>query len=229
MPKKKKLFIAILNQGSIRTELTNVISQLSLDDRYMIVANYPAEKPIAYNRNLTVRRFLESDCDYLLMMDNDCPPHSIKRLIELADYDKDIIGGLCFGYLKEMIVPFCMRKNEEGTYNIADVYEGGGVIECDAIGSGNMMIARRVLENIDFPFRNEYDKEGMKIKGLDFNFCERAKKKGYRVWCDTSLTCSHWTTVDLSIIWKTLQKQIGTIRKLQTKIEELIKKENAVQ
>jgi GT2 family glycosyltransferase len=226
---KKKIFIAVLNQGFIRTELTNIMTQLSQDDRYVLMATYPAEKPIANNRNTVVRKFLESDCDYLLMMDNDCPPNSIDRLIEMADYDKDIIGGLCFGYLKEMIVPFCMKKNEEGTYNIADVCEGGGVMECDAIGSGNMMIARRVLENIDFPFRNEYDKEGIKIKGLDFNFCARAKKKGYKVWCDTSLICSHWTTINLSVVWKTLQKQIEVIKTLNTKLEELTKKEDAIQ
>jgi GT2 family glycosyltransferase len=136
-------------------------------------------------------------------------------MIQMADYDKDIIGGLCFGFLKEMIIPFCMKLNKQGTYDMAEIAIKSGVQECDAIGSGNMMIARRVLEDIPHPFRNEYDSEGIKRRGLDFNFCKRAKEKGYKVWVDTDLLCSHFTRANLKDIWLTINEYRQAIKKLK--------------
>ena len=199
--KNKSIYIAILNQGNIRPEMADLMSGLSRQRKYEILINYPCAKPITNNRNQIVKRFLETEMDYLLMLDNDCVANG--KLLELADYDKDIIGGVSFGYLKQMLVPFVMKKKLTGKYDVIDINKNSGVIECDAIGSGNMMIARRVLEELPFPFRNEYDPEGIKTRGLDFNFCRRAKKLGYRVWVDTDMLVSHWTTVDLKTMWET--------------------------
>jgi len=199
--KNKSIYIAILNQGSIRPEMADLMSGLSSQRKYKILINYPCAKPITNNRNQIVKKFLETEMDYLLMIDNDCIAN--EKLLDLADYDKDIIGGVCFGYLKKMVVPFVMKKKLTGKYDVVDINKNSGVIECDGIGSGTMMIARRVLEELPFPFRNEYDPEGIKTRGLDFNFCRRAKKLGYKVWVDTDMLVSHWTTVDLKTIWET--------------------------
>jgi len=207
--KNKSIYIAVLNQGSIRPEIAHLLSILSKQRKYEIIISYPAKKPITNNRNTIVKNFLETECDYLLMMDNDCVP--TEKLLDLADYDKDIIGAVCFGYLKKMLIPFAMKLKLDGKYDIIETGLNDGVIECDAIGSGVMMIARRVLEDMPFPFRNEYDPEGIKTKGLDFNFCRRAKKKGFKVWVDTDMLASHWTTLDLLEVWRTfdqLRKQI---------------------
>jgi len=201
MPKNKTIYVAFLNQGSIRVELSDLLSKISKQGKYKLMVNYPANKPISYNRNLICKKFLETDADYLLMLDNDCIPS--EKILDLADYDKDIIGGTCFGFIKGNIVPFLMKKREDYRYDIANADLNNGVIECDAIGSGCMMIARRVLENLPYPFRNEYDTEGIKTRGLDFNFCLRAKKLGYKTYCDTDMLVSHWATVDLKNMWLT--------------------------
>jgi len=207
--KNRSIYIAALNQGVIRPELADLLSRLPSQGKYDIVITYPAKKPITNNRNSIVKDFLVSECDYLLMIDGDCIPTD--KLLDLADYDKDIIGGMCFGYLKKMLCPFAMRKKKSGKYDILDIDQNSGVVECDAIGSGTMMIARRVLEDMPFPFRNEYDPEGIKTKGLDFNFCKRAKDMGYKVWVDTDMLVSHWSVMDLKEIWlsfDSLRKQI---------------------
>jgi len=207
--KTKSIYIAVLNQGSIRPEMADLLSILPRQRKYDISISYPARKPITNNRNTIVKEFLETEYDYLLMMDGDCIPTD--KILDLADYDKDIMGAVCFGYLKKMLVPFVMKIKKDGKYNILDIGQNSGVVECDAIGSGVIMIARRVLEDIPFPFRNEYDTEGIKTKGLDFNFCKRAKDIGYKVWADTDMLVSHWTTMDLREVWLTMdniRKQI---------------------
>jgi len=211
--KNKSIYIAVLNQGGIRVELVNLLSKIERQGKYKLMITYPAKKPISYNRNLICKRFLTTDCDYLLMIDGDCVPTD--KILNLADYDKDVIGGTCFGFVNKMIVPFCMKKRDDGRYDVVDASLNGGVIEVDAIGSGVMMIARRVLEEMPYPFRNEYDPEGIKTRGLDFNFCTRAKKLGYKVWCATDMLVSHWATVDLLFMWQNFDELVKTIRKLK--------------
>jgi len=216
--KNKSVLISVLNQGEVRPELVDLLFRLRDGGKYKIGIEYPAKKPIAYNRNDICKRFLETEYDYLLMIDSDCVPN--EKVLELADYDKDIIGATCFGFLKNMIVPFVMRQRQDFKYDIVDADLNNGIVEVDAIGSGVMMIARRVLENLPFPFRNEYDPEGIKTKGLDFNFCRRAKLLGYKVFCDTDILASHWTTIDLKTMWITFDKLYRMIESLKKQLNE---------
>jgi len=216
--RNKSIYIAVLNQGWIRPELVSLLSQLPKQRKYNLYIGYPAHKPITHNRNTIVKRFLETGMDYPLMIDNDnVPPISI---LDLADYEKDVIGGLCFAFIKDTLIPLCLKKNKEMTYDLMDVNNNQGLIECDAIGSGVMMIKKEVLENIPFPFKNEYDPEGIKKKGLDITFCERAKEKGYKVWCHLDKKCSHWSTIDLREIWTGYNFLIKEIRKLQGELND---------
>lgn len=212
--KNKGIYIAILNQGWVRPELVTMLANLPKKREYNIYIGYPAHKPITHNRNTIVKRFLESGMDYLLMIDSDnIPPQNI---LELADYDKDVIGGLCYAFMNNMIIPLCLELNDHKSYDLMDISLNEGLVECDGIGSGVMMIKKEVLENIQFPFENMYDPEGIKIKGLDIKFCESAKEKGYKVWCHTDYKCSHWTTIDLKQIhlgYDTLRKEISKYKK----------------
>jgi len=212
--KSKSIYISILNQGWIRPELATLLSRLPEQRKYNLYIGYPAHKPITNNRNIIVKRFLESGMDYLLMIDNDnVPPENI---LDLADYEKDIVSGLCFAFMKNMIIPLCLKMNQEKTYDLMDIEEKSGLVECDGVGSGVMMIKREVLEKLPFPFRNEYDPEGIKTKGLDVNFCRRAKEIGFKVWCHLDMKCSHWTPVDIRNVWigyNELIKEINKIKK----------------
>jgi len=212
--KSKSIYINILNQGWIRPELATLLSRLPEQRKYNLYIGYPAHKPITNNRNIIVKRFLESGMDYLLMIDNDnVPPENI---LDLADYEKDIVSGLCFAFMKNMIIPLCLKMNQEKTYDLMDIEEKSGLVECDGVGSGVMMIKREVLEKLPFPFRNEYDPEGIKTKGLDVNFCRRAKEIGFKVWCHLDMKCSHWTPVDIRNVWigyNELIKEINKIKK----------------
>lgn len=196
------IFIAVLNQGDIRQELVQVLSYLTHNNKHTITLSYPAEKPISYNRNKIVKDFLESGHDYLLMIDGDnVPPINI---LDMVEHEKEIVGGLCFAYMKDAIIPLVLKKNENGSYTTMRIDGSEGLIECDAVGSGCMMIKREVLEEIKAPFLNEYDEDGIKVTGLDIAFCRRAKEKGFKVWCDLNQPISHITMIDLKKIYNIL-------------------------
>ena len=207
---KKAVMIAVLNQGAIRPELSTVLTELPLQDKYELHIYYPARKPIAQNRNMIVQNFLSRpQYDYLIMIDSDNVPPL--NLLNLVDYQKDIVGVLYCGFQKGMIIPFVMKAGKDGLYKVMDLNDKKGLVECDAIGTGVIVIKREVLEKVRHPFRNEYDADGIKLMGLDFNFCKRAKEQGFKVYAHLDYVTSHWVTMDLKdyygVVWQLDQTQ----------------------
>lgn len=217
---KIAIYIAVLNQGEIRPEISQWLTQLTSAAPLPIFIDYPARKPISYNRNEIVKKFLKTDCDYLMMLDGDIiVPNNI---LDLITYGKDIIGGLCFSFSMisagvTSIVPLILKRNKKilpgekfKKYVPIDQKKWEGLTECDAIGTGHIIISRRVLEEPYWLktggwFVNEYDKTGDKVIGLDLNFCKRAKKLGYKIYCHTDYKCGHWTPVNLLMLYNSFE------------------------
>jgi len=206
-----KIQISVLNQGSIRPELANYLMQLLTDNRYQLTITYPFYKPIQHSRNLIVREFLKTDREWLIMIDDDIVPH--RNILSLIGYDKDIIG-LPVPIWKSEIVGD-KRKTEIG-YMILDWVENEsgyrqrkvegneGMIEVDAVGTGCIIINRRVLEKLDFPFKRTWNEDGTQNIGLDLMFCKMAKEIGFKVFTHLDYVCSQYENIDILEISKLL-------------------------
>jgi hypothetical protein len=136
-----------------------------------------------------------------MLDDDNVPPNNI---LNLVDFNKDIICGISFGFQQNLVVPSVFKRRDNGLYTIHEFTGEEGLMEVDAAGSGQMIIARRVLEKLEYPFRNEYDRDGVKKLGLDLNFCQRAKELGFQVFAHTDYICSHIVPFDLKTIYATL-------------------------
>ena len=73
------------------------------------------------------------------------------------------------------------------------------MFECDGLGTGFLLIKKKVLTALfdkkfvaknGFPFNFMQKKDGNDI-GEDLAFCLRARKKGFKVWCDPSIPLRH--------------------------------------
>lgn len=229
---KKSIYLAILNQGEIAAELSQWSNSILTITPYPIFVDYSCEKPISFNRNQIVKRFLERpQYDYLIMLDSDIVPPA--EYLNLVDFDKDIISGLCFAFVKKNIFPLILKysKAKKNTGNKYRPYDSihpdkwTGLVECDAVGTGAIILSRKVLEAVPYPFRNEYDKTGEKLIGLDINFCHRAKKLGFKVFCHTDYICSHHTRFDLKSIYYTMRQVYKDIDTLKEE-KQLLQKQN---
>lgn len=212
MSKVKTIYLAILNQGWIRAELAMLLNLWAREAPYNIFLSLPAEKPIQHNRNHIVKKFLETDFDYLMMLDDDIVPP--RDFWKLADLDKDIVGGLCFAYKQQKVIPLALQRLPENeredvkwkyrTWTLKDIKASGGLTEVDAVGTGAIIIARRVLEHPKMKpaFVNYYDKDGLRIEGLDLSFCRRAQGAGFKIYCHFGYPCSHFCDQDLKEIFK---------------------------
>lgn len=212
--KKKWIYLAVLEQGEIRAELAQALLSITHQYDYNVDVGFHCDKPISYNRNKIVQTFLQDKkYDYLLMLDGDnVPPATI---LHLADFDKDIICGLSFGWQKGLVIPSVFRRKKDGTYTIAPFNGDEGLIEVDAAGSGQMMIARRVLEKLRYPFRNEYDRDGIKKIGLDLNFCQRAKELGFKTWVHLNYISDHMVTFNLKDVYRVLIEKDEALKRLE--------------
>lgn len=202
----KKIYVAVLNEGQINEKLCSVLEKMPLQSKYEVWRANPSDKPIANNRNKIVQEFLATDCDYLLMIDDDIVPPD--NILNLADFQKDVISPICFAFQQNMVAPLIMRMEPEGTYTVANYKGYEGLVETDAVGAGCLMVARRVLENPEMkaPFEDIFDADGVRKYGQDLAFCQKAKKLGYGVFCHLDYACDHFVVMNLKKIYSSFIK-----------------------
>lgn len=193
--KQKTIYLSILNQGDIRTDLVQVINLIIQNDSYRVMLSYPTGKPITNNRNTIVQKFLATDSDLLMMIDSDIVPPV--NILNLADFNKDIIAPLMFIKQKGTLIPLFLKRNKDGIHDVDDYLKKTGLQEVDATGTGCIIIKRKVVEGMQHLFRNEYDSDGVKTLGNDFSFCQRAKKLGFKVWVHLDYVADHHYTDSL--------------------------------
>ena len=195
---KIKIYLAILNEGTIRVELAKLINYWQAKGDYDIYISYPDGKPIESNRNQIVKDFLASDCEWLVQLDDDIVPPP--NYLDLVLYDKDIISGVCYAYRQDSIIPLIMEKNnKDGLWKNKDCNSEEGLIEVDAMGTGAIITHRRVFNKAmqKHPFQSVWNEDGTRKKGQDLYFCEKAKAQGFGVWCHLQYKCSHIVEIDL--------------------------------
>lgn len=209
--------LAIPNQNEVSVQMARFLPEMMLDAAMSrtcdITLYFSKVTCIDYNRNTIVKNFLDSDCEWLLMMDEDNVP--LKNPLELLKENRDIIifptlmfkttnGGPALNYNVFM-------KNGKMWKNIWLEDPKNKVQEVDAGGTGCILIHRRVLEKIKAPFKSKLNEDGFRLVGSDLYFCERAKKAGFKVWAYWDYACSHFKTIDLCDVARLVlrAKQIG--------------------
>jgi hypothetical protein len=201
--RKKKIYLAILNEGTIRAELCKVKDYWQSKGDYDIYLSYPCGKPIESNRNQIVQDFLKTDCEWLVQIDDDCVPPL--NYLDLILYNKDIITGVCYAYRQSSLVPLILKKqSKSGLWENKECNAAEGLTEVDSIGTGAIIIHRRVFttELQKHPFQSVWNEDGTRKKGQDLYFCEKAKAAGFEIWCHLQYKVSHIVEVDLVEIEK---------------------------
>lgn len=209
-----RIFIVIPTlTGNIRIELATLLMKLLFNKKYFIKIYLEQGKPIDFLRNKIVKKFLlenmisKNKYDYLLFIDDDIIP--VDDILDMVELNKDIVSAVCFSFQYDE--PFALILDKTNNPFISEGYvqsnkiNKGKIIECDAVGCGCLLIKREVLEKIEKPFEFKFNEDGT-TKGEDFNFCEKAKKLGYKIFVDTTKICSHYTNIDLKKINKLLVK-----------------------
>ena len=216
---KPKVFISCCNgTGWIRKDVMFAVMAMERDSRYRTTFIAPTKRPFVANLHYAVREFLKSDADFLLLVDDDNPPQN--NPLELSDLDLDVVG------LPTPVWHSDVKGDRPYYYNaLVAVYEGAaikgfkpiqdskegfklsGLHEVDAVGTGCILIARRVLEKLmqlavgkpmATPFMRTWDDTGAVVMGNDYAFCTRAKAAGFKVYAHFDYVCKHFNELEIT-------------------------------
>ena len=162
----------------------------------------PPDTPIRFaigtwrhkGRNQLVSWMLEADEEWLLMVDDDhvFAPDLLERLLS---HDVDIVAALCLRR-DEPYSPFCFTESVgPGVYSPVDLrnHAEDELLRVRAVGTGAMLIRRRVFKVIPDPWFTITD-----TSGEDMRFCDAVYEEGIPVYCDLGARLGHLTT---AAIW----------------------------
>lgn len=176
---------------------------------------------IAYSRNRTITAFLNGDDDWLFWVDTDIgfEHDTIDRLLEVADAERrPVVGGLYFanhqstpdgtGGFVTVPVPTLYRwaKLPDGRTGFVawQDYPRDRLVQCDALGSGCVLIHRSVFETMQAKYgpgmwyTNLANPDSDEPFGEDMSFCVRLAEFEIPVFMHTGVKTTHMKTIWLS-------------------------------
>lgn len=217
---KQKILIAILSKENwIRGEFLDLIQDLerrSSDPGYPYVFQLTTVvgfKPLAaYAHNEACRRAIELNADWLWFWSDDMIP--LPESLNLLDYldQADILGGTVYNVVGDpprLCVMTVQLNNGQPVW--APTHATAEPYEPHAMGSGGMLVSRRVLMDDSMmtdhwsdpteppPFFQDIISSNMRrLRGHDVDFTHRAKKKGWRLLTVPAATFDHYKGVGLT-------------------------------
>jgi len=139
-------------------------------------------------RNTVHSEFLQTDCEYLVMLDSDVLPPS-NFLDALLKHHLPMVGG--WYRKKGEPYPPCVYDNEQPPdengviqYKLREE-PGRGLEEVAGAGAGCWLMHRSVAEAIG---EKPYD---MEHGGEDLALCRKVHAAGFKTWIDWSVACNH--------------------------------------
>lgn len=152
---------------------------------------------ITYSRNYLATQFLKTQCEYLLFLDSDIiiqDPTFIDKLLETSKI-ADIVGGAYM--IKGATNEYVAANVVDEIHGVLKMYQrkkAGELKEpelVDAVGTGIMLIKRKVFETLEDPWFEMIDFSGAQVFPEDFNFCLKAQKAGFKVAIDPCFATMH--------------------------------------
>lgn len=199
------ILVAVTHTGSTVTGLEAKLSKWIYESDYKAELFFSRENPTYSNRNKVCKYFKNfTKHTHLLFIDSDTVPFD--NPLDLVKHNLDIVAGVYPRWKETIYEWLAMIRKPDGKYEQLPKEKRKGLVECDGIGAGCLMMSRKVLEEFDDPFADKVRKDGTRSIGHDFYFCERAKKKGYKVYVDWNVLCDHVKEVPLVPIIKSMMK-----------------------
>lgn len=173
------VLISVPTRGQMCWQTVTRLEQIR-DDRPGLppILYEPGHLSIAATRNQIVGKFMVSDCDVLVMVDDDVvpPPHFLDVTEYLPEYG--MVGVPCPLWFPEPGFHLNVyRFDDDQALRLFDC--DPGINDVDALGTGCVAVHRTVFERLgSSPFR--FEQPGV---SEDFVFCADLRKHDLRIGC----------------------------------------------
>lgn len=164
---------------------------------------------IPESRNGIAKKFLETDSEWLLSVDNDMifQPNLLEVLMDVAGSDKKIVGGFYLTYYENNTPGSTWLVEVDGKLFTVGKVENDMTVAVNAVGMGGTLIHRSVFEAVRDAYQDNdewpwyaHDLTNGKRMGEDVTFCYRASQCGFKTYGTTKASLGHLKTkcLDLS-------------------------------
>ena len=200
---KPRVLISVPNgKGWLHKHVAFALLRLQQDARVQQTIILPTHTPYVNNLHKIKEDFLNGPYDYWLTMDADNPPR--RNVLDCVFLDKDIIGfpTPVWANMKEGDYPIYWNGLDAKGDGWTPHEPTTGLQMVDAVGSGCLLIARRVMAAMryDHPFARVWNPDGTVEIGGDYSFCRKAKARGFEIYCHYGYPCHHFNEIEVSEI-----------------------------
>jgi predicted SAM-dependent methyltransferase len=167
---------------------------------YNVIQSTSYQMQVGEARQWFAEQAIAQKCKYLFFIDEDVTPpgHALRQLIYQADHHPEgaVFGGI---YCHKSQPPMPMIFRGLGTGPYWD-WHLGEFFEVDGIAMGCTLIRVEVFEKLEKPWFKTVDDLSGFYDGInkaemwteDLYFCAKVRDKGFKVFADGGVICSHW-------------------------------------
>lgn len=192
----KKILIAVPCMDMVSARFAQSLSTLKKVGKCTV--SFFIGSLIYDSRNRLASMAVEMEADYILWLDSDMifSPDTLEYMVKILEENKevDVLSGLYFrrGHPFTPVLFSKLEVNEEGILEWDDVHEiPDGLFEVAGCGFGCVLMRTELLLDLA-------SKEGGGVwfspianAGEDCAFCIRARREGYRIFCDPKIELGH--------------------------------------
>jgi hypothetical protein len=204
LPRPLKILIAtpIYNNNIHPAFMESVIGLIAhglLSGQYVAEWKHRAGVGVGAARRDLARVALGAEADYIFWHDDDMvmPFDTISKLLA---HQKDIVGGLYFHRRGNIRTSMIYNMDKNGNYN-GEIFGKDralptGIVECDATGTGALLMKCSVFDGLPQPWFYVVDGITAPEMTEDIWFFDRLKMKHgdqYKIWVDCDVQVVHLT------------------------------------
>ncbi len=197
------ILIGMATGGTVRSEtVTSLIGAMDVIRSHGIGTDLRLEIGgyVSMNRNRLVRCALERGSSHILFIDNDqtFQPSAIQRLI---DADKDIVGAMynARGVPGKPVVSTIKLVDPATDPNKGEIVTSefsAQLFKTFSLGTGFLLIKTDVFRKMQSPWFVDGEDEKGECFTEDVEFCKKAHKAGFDVWCSPTIKVGHIGTTE---------------------------------
>ena len=195
-PPKKKVLIAIPTARYIESETFKCIFDLEIPGDCEVDFQYFYGYRVDQVRNL-IADWAIKGYTHLFSVDHDVtfPRDTLKKLL---NHDVDLVCGIYRQRMEPEAIEVYRLDGSRSSY--AELRSQGDLVQIGGCGFGCVLVKSEVFTKVGYPqFEYHVALDHANTFSEDNDFCRKANQNGFRLYCDTTITCGHIGSVTFNV------------------------------